>query len=192
MYTMYEDLIITTAETEEQLQGILDLQKQNLVTELAEDEKKAEGFVTLKHDLDLLRRMAAHSPQVIALHKGQVVAYALTLSPVLRNEIPLLAPMYDELSRLHYKDRPVSPERFMGAGQTCIAKDHRGRGLLPALYRSIRGHLQATYEGCISEIAEKNTRSMHAHEKAGFRSIHSYHDGEQVWHIVLLDWTDEN
>lgn len=187
---MYEDLIITTAETEEQLQGILDLQKQNLVTELAEEEKQAEGFVTLKHDLDLLRRMAAHSPQVIVLHNGKVVAYALTLSPVLRNEIPLLAPMYEELRGLKYKDRPVPPERFMGAGQTCIGKEYRGLGLLPALYNTMRTYLYTDFEGCISEIAEKNTRSMHAHEKAGFRSIHSYHDGEQIWHIVVLDWQE--
>jgi len=189
---MNTELNITTAQTDEQLQGILLLQKQNLVSGLNDSEKKAEGFVTLEHNLDLLRVMAAHSPQFIALHQGKVVAYALTLAPELRTQFPLLEPMYRELQKLKYRDKLIPPERFMAAGQTCIAKEYRGTGLLPRLYQTMQQHLQNNYEGCISEIAERNTRSVHAHEKAGFRSIHAYHDGEQVWHIVLLDWTDKN
>jgi len=53
-------------EREEDLEQILDLQRANLARHLSAEEVAAEGFVTVEHKLDLLKRMHAIAPSPLA------------------------------------------------------------------------------------------------------------------------------
>jgi hypothetical protein len=46
------------------------------------------------------------------------------------------------------------------------------------------------YDFTVTEIAERNTRSIRAHERVGFRTLHTYHDerAAEVWRVVVLDF----
>jgi hypothetical protein len=48
------------------LEGILSLQRENLLTILSEEEKAAQGFVTIPHTLDQLEAMHSIAPHVLA------------------------------------------------------------------------------------------------------------------------------
>ena len=52
-------------EREEELKQILDLQRTNLPRQLSAEEIAAEGFVTVEHTLDVLKRMHAIAPSII-------------------------------------------------------------------------------------------------------------------------------
>jgi RimJ/RimL family protein N-acetyltransferase len=44
------------------------------------------------------------------------------------------------------------------------------------------------YDFIVTEIATRNTRSIRAHEKIGFKTIHQFTDATDDWDIVLWDW----
>ena len=53
-------------QDERELRQILELQAGNLARNLSPDQVAAEGFVTVEHSLDALKRMHALAPSVIA------------------------------------------------------------------------------------------------------------------------------
>lgn len=55
-----------TAENSIELQQIIELQAINLPSNISDEELKQQGFVTVKHDLDLLTRMNSPYGHIIA------------------------------------------------------------------------------------------------------------------------------
>ena len=72
---------------EAELQQILDLQRRNLARNLSKREVAEQGFVTVEHTLDVLRRMHALVPSIVARDGGELAGYALVMLvlPCLRN-----------------------------------------------------------------------------------------------------------
>jgi ribosomal protein S18 acetylase RimI-like enzyme len=73
-------------------------------------------------------------------------------------------------------------------GQIGVHKDYRGRGLVQMLYDKHREMYSSRYDFIITEIATRNTRSLRAHEKVGFKTIHHFTDETDDWDIVSWDW----
>ena len=44
------------------------------------------------------------------------------------------------------------------------------------------------FEICLTEVSANNLRSMRAHEKVGFQTIHKYRDTTDDWNIILWSW----
>ena len=53
---------ITTAKTDNDLRQILDLQQKNLPKHLSDNEQMTQGFVTLEHDFEMLKKMNSPLP----------------------------------------------------------------------------------------------------------------------------------
>ena len=70
---MIQDLHFTTATTEEDLAGILILQRQNLSTAISASEAEEQGFLTVVHDLDILKKMNALEQHVVGKDKNKVI-----------------------------------------------------------------------------------------------------------------------
>ena len=51
----------TQASTLKELEQILALQQQNLIQNISAEERKNEGFLTVEHDMDILKAMEADS-----------------------------------------------------------------------------------------------------------------------------------
>jgi GNAT superfamily N-acetyltransferase len=167
--------------TDHELEQILALQRANLAPSLSADEIVAQGFVTVAHDLPLLRRMHAIAPSIIAVDGHELAGYALVMPVECRALVPVLVPMFDRLVCL-------GATRYYIMGQVCVARPYRGRGVFDALYAAHRAHLSASYERCITEVATRNTRSMRAHERVGFRVLETYTDATDEWALVSWDW----
>jgi hypothetical protein len=50
---------------EEELKAILDLQQRNLAPNLTADEMKSQGFLTVSHTLEILRKMQTIEPNIM-------------------------------------------------------------------------------------------------------------------------------
>jgi len=181
----------TTARNDQHLFGILDLQRRNLATVVDPDEKSREGFVTVQHHIGDLRKMNAIEKQVIALDNDQVVAYLLVMTRASRNDIPVLVPMFDMIEALSYRGEPLATCSYVVVGQACVGKGYRGKGTFDAIYRYYLECFRDRYRYVITEIDATNVRSLRAHNRVGFHTIHEYTapDGV-VWNIVLWDWND--
>jgi hypothetical protein len=88
-------ITVTTASTDEQLRQILGLQRRYHVRAVPPQRQSIEGFVFAEHTLPLLQRMAALSPQAIAMSGGHVVGYCLSLPLSLQQELPSLTRKHD-------------------------------------------------------------------------------------------------
>jgi GNAT superfamily N-acetyltransferase len=171
-------------EHEEELQQILDLQRQNLPRRLSAEELAAEGFVTVEHTLDLLKRMHAIAPSIVARDGGALAGYALVMPVQCRPLVPILEPMFQRLEALG-----MAGERFYVMGQICVGKRWRGQGVFDLLYQAHRRHLRATFDCSVTEVATRNMRSMRAHERVGFKVIDRYRDATDDWAVLRWDWS---
>ena len=68
-----------TATTDEELAQILTLQQVNHASSLSEADAARDGFVTVMHSFELLRKMNHAAPQIIAKDGESVVGYALVM-----------------------------------------------------------------------------------------------------------------
>jgi L-amino acid N-acyltransferase YncA len=181
---------ITRAVRDEYLVQILALQKINLPNNLTESEIETQGFVTCDHSPQLMKRMNHPFPHVIALHDSKVVGYALVMLPVLKNEIDVLKSMFEVIENHQFKEVSLEKSNYFVMGQVCIDKNHRSKGLFQNLYDGLKYYMSPHYNFCITEIDQRNRRSMRAHEKVGFELMTSYRDSKngKLWDLVIWDW----
>lgn len=175
--------------TEEELQQILQLQAVNLASGLSPAELIQEGFVTLKHDLATLQQMHRLSPSVIVKDNDSVIGYALTMLPAARQLIPDLEPMFRLMEGLSWEGNKLESKCYYVMGQVCIAKEFRGQGIFEALYRRHRDTFRGQFELMVTEIATRNHRSLRAHQRIGFKHIHTHTDELDEWAVVAWDWS---
>jgi hypothetical protein len=167
--------------SDDELKQILALQQRNLARSLDAAEVASQGFVTVEHTIDMLRRMHAISPSIIARDGDVLAGYALVMPPECRTFIPILAPMFERLDHLGARDYYIM-------GQICIDKQYRGLGLFDALYAAHEEHLSGRYRSCITEVAMRNRRSMSAHLRVGFAVIERYRDATDEWALIEWRW----
>jgi len=168
---------------EAELQQILDLQRRNLARNLSKREVAEQGFVTVEHTLDVLRRMHALVPSIVARDGGELAGYALVMPVECRSFIPVLEPMFQRLETLGLY-RP----RFYVMGQICVASPYRGQGVFDLLYRTHREHLRGRYDSVVTEVATRNARSLRAHRRVGFEELERYRDATDEWALLIWSW----
>jgi L-amino acid N-acyltransferase YncA len=104
--------------------------------------------------------------------------------------VPILEPLFAMLDTLLWRGQPVAALPFYVMGQVCVARAHRGQGVVDALYREHRTQYAERFALCVTEIATRNTRSMRAHERVGFDVVATYRDAQDEWAVVAWDWTE--
>jgi hypothetical protein len=181
----------THATTDDELRQILALQTLNQTRNTPADYQREQGFVTVTHALPQLQAFCRVAPQIIAKQDDTVIGYALTMPPALRNGAPELISLFDEIDKLTYADKPLAEYRYYVMGQVCVAEAQRGLGVFDGLYATHRAYFQADYDLCVTDIATRNTRSMRAHARVGFRVIHEFADSLDHWAVVVWDFSKE-
>ncbi len=164
-----------------ELEQILALQQQNLARNLPPAEIAAQGFVTVEHTLEILQRMHALAPSIVAKEGDALAGYALVMPVECRRFLPILEPMFQRLDAL-------GAQRFYVMGQICVGKPWRGCGVFDLLYEAHRRHMSSAYQSVITEVATRNTRSMRAHERVGFTVLEHYRDATDEWAVLGWDW----
>lgn len=181
-------MIVKKVEHKEELQQILNLQVKNHFSHISEDQKKKKGFVTVLHSLELLEKMTQSSPQIIAVDKQNVIAYALVMLKEFKSSIPILIPLFQKLETIFFKDKILSNYRYYIMGQICVDESYRGRGLVSKLYQKHKEVLMNKFDLCITEVSSDNIPSMKAHLKMGFINIYNYNTNNEEWNILVWDW----
>jgi hypothetical protein len=181
----------TTVSHPDEVRQILQLQAANLPASLTPEVMASQGFVTVRHDPAVLQRMNEIAPAIIARAQDRVVGYALVMPRDFATDVPILGPLFSVLDRLSWRGvRLRENARWFLVGQICIAADCRGIGIFDGLYREMAARYRDRFDFTVTEVAARNTRSLRAHARAGFETIHVYPDettGEE-WHVVALDF----
>ena len=171
------------------LEQIISLQRTNLIRNLSTEEWKDQGFVTVVHTVELLAQMHRVAPAVVIKDNGRVVAYALVLTRECRGIIPVFDRRFEAIDTLEWEGKPMSAFRYYIMGQICVDKNYRGKGLFDDLYRKHKEAYSNEFDLIVTEIAIRNTRSIRAHERVGFKTFNYYTDDRDDWAVVAWDWS---
>lgn len=179
----------TTSKTDKEFNEIISLQKENLPKNISEAELKSQGFVTVVHALDDLRKMNNHEHNLVVKDDDKIVGYILAMTQLSKADIPVLVPMFNNFEKIIYKGKKIAERNFIVMGQVCIHKNYRGKGLFDEAYQTFKKQFSGKYDFAITSIATTNQRSVNAHKRVGFVKLHSFTDPNNTeWHIVAWDW----
>jgi hypothetical protein len=184
------DILYRAAATDADFEQILSLQRSNLYTIISRDVQDKEGFVFAEHNIEILKTMAAHLPQTIAVANDRVIGYTLAMTSFMTHHLPSLTPMFEQFDKCLYKDQPLLNIPFIVGGQVCVAEGYRGMGLVSGLYNALANRVKGKYKLCVTEIARRNPRSLKAHQKMGFEVIRTYPAQNEIWDVVAWDMVD--
>src|SRR3954462_15894603 len=120
--------------SEAELEQILELQQSNLARNLDEQERAEQGFVTVEHTLDVLRRMHAIVPSIVAQDDQELAGYAL----VLRVECSSFVLVRDPVFRRLDANAWLEGLGHDVMGEVRGEKPQRGRGGFSAFYAAHR------------------------------------------------------
>ena len=167
-------------KTLDELKEIIRLQQKNLPDNMSSSEKEKQGFVTLQHSLEILKKMHNAHPHIIAKKNDKVIGYALCMLRKFKDDIPVLIPMFNEI------DKSLEDTNYMVMGQICIDKKHRKQGLFRGLYKFMRQNIDTNFDAIVTEVDAKNIRSSNAHKAIGFEILKKYLSENKEWELIIL------
>lgn len=183
------EIEFTTASRPGDVERILALQAQNHRDVVDAATAAREGFTSVRHDRAVLQAMNRAFPSAIAVSDGRLAGYCLMMSQGFRDQVPILRPMFALLDRLHWHGEALAGNpRWFVMGQVCVAREFRGLGVFDGLYRQLREMYSPQFDFVVTEISQRNPRSLRAHRRVGFETMHVYPDGEETWEVVAWDW----
>ncbi len=193
-------IVYKITQTDQELKEIIELQTANRPEHLSPQELQSEGFVTVRHDIETLRKMQEVYPHVIAKNADQVIGYALCMMKSSESLIPAFSGVFDIIESIHYQGMPLTNNplsqdarqdafHYFVMGQVCIHKDFRGKGVFAGLYQQMRDTMASHFEGIVTAISPRNPRSLRAHAKVGFHAIHQFTSSGEDWKLVMWDWS---
>lgn len=183
---MKKNVIIKLVESDIELIQILNLQNLNHLDNLTNEEKKNNGFLTVKHEFHILQEMNLSTAQIIAVDNKLVVGYALAMLKKHSELVPSLVTMFQMFEKLSFNGQCLKD--FYVMGQICISEDYRGQEIFEKMYGMHKSVYGKEFKRCLTEVSSSNLRSMRAHEKIGFQKTHNYQDATGNWNIMLWDW----
>jgi hypothetical protein len=173
-----------------EITAVLKLQSDNLKINLDAQTIDSQGFVSFVYTPKIIKAMMADEPQIVVKDKDLIIGYALTTTLSYGETMILMKPLVDMSCTLSLNNKPLSTLKYYIMGQVCVRAGYRGMGVFDMLYQGHKQFLSAQYDCVITEIADDNKRSLAAHRRIGFQTIHEYFDAvsQKHWHVVLWDF----
>ena len=173
-----------------EIDSLLELQKENLSVNLDTETIESQGYVSFRYNPTIIENMMAEEPQIIARSEGEVVGYALVATVEVMRTIEVAVPMLDMIEELSFKGKPCRDQKYYIVGQVCVKAGYRGQGIFDAIYEGHRAAFSERYDFTVTEIAVDNGRSLAAHHRMGFETIHVFFDAVngKEWHVVAWDF----
>lgn len=173
------------------VEQILDLQAVNDRHAVDAATGQSQGYTTVRHDFAVLSAMNQRFPSVVARADGRVVGYCLMMAQDFRQRIEVLKPMFRMIDGLEWVGQPlVGNPRWFVMGQVCVAEGYRAMGVFDGMYAKLRERYAADFDLTITEVSRANPRSLRAHRRVGFDTLHVYDDpaADEIWEVVVWDW----
>ena len=176
------------------VEQILALQAENHRDTVDAATAQSDGFTSVRHEPAVLQAMNRAHPSAIAVAGDVVAGYALMMPQQFRDRVPLLEPMFSLFDRLEWRGAPLAGNpRWFVMGQVCVARAFRGQGVFDGVYHQLRDAYAPQFDFVLTEVSQNNKRSLRAHRRVGFETLHVYRDpaADDTWEVVVWDWRGE-
>jgi len=169
------------------IEGVLDLQKRYLVSNLTEEEKKS-GFVTTPFSVEQLTYVINNEGLFIAKDNGKIIAYIFAESWDFFSQYPIFEYMISLFPKLKFLDFEINSTSSFQYGPICIDKKYRGKGLINLLFEFMRIHVVKKYPLSLTFINKTNIPSYKAHtEKLKWTVISDFEFNNNNYYILAYD-----
>jgi hypothetical protein len=164
------------------VEGILRLQNQNLITTL-EGKDLSQGFLTIPLSKEQIYRISSEHGIFVAHQGTDVIGYMMEQSVEIAIGSPLIAYMISRLKEYIYEGFPLASCKLFVHGPVCIEKQYRGKGVLDQLFKFMLQELKCDVG--IGFVSAQNPRSYNAHKnKLGLQVIDEFEFG--AWKYFTL------
>ncbi len=181
----------TTVTLPREVELILALQAENHRDHVDAATAASDGYTSVRHDPAVLQAMNRAHPSAIAKSDGQLAGYCLMMAQSFRDQVPILEPMFSLLEQLEWRGQALAGDpRWFVMGQVCVARAFRGMGIFDGLYHQLRKTYAPRFDFTVTEISQRNPRSLRAHRRVGFETLHAYADpaADEHWEVMVWDW----
>jgi hypothetical protein len=169
------------------IEGVLDLQKLYLVSNLTEEEKKS-GFVTTPFSVEQLTYVIKNEGLFIAKDNNKIIAYIFAESWDFFSQYPIFEYMISLFPKLEFLDFEINSTSSFQYGPICIDKKYRGQGLINLLFEFMRIHIVKRYPLSLTFINKTNIPSLKAHtEKLKWTVIDDFQFNDNHYYILAYD-----
>ncbi len=177
---------ITLAKTAD-IEGILDLQEKNLVSNL-KDNEKADGFVTTPFLKEQIQELIELNGVFIVLINKKVQAYLMCASWQYWIAWPMFEYMASFLEDLEFNGLKLNMENSYQYGPICVSKECRGTDAFKSLFEYAREEMNKKYPILITFINKVNKRSYEAHvRKLKLEVIHEFTFNNNSFYELAYD-----
>ena len=148
----------------EDINGILNLQEKNLVTNLNEQQKK-NGFVTTPFSTEQLQELISLGGLFVIDNQQVIQGYCVAAGWEYFKGRPIFDLMLERFTAITYKNVPITSDNSFEYGPVCIDISLRGTDAFPKLFGKMKEKMLKKY--CIGTtfINKINERSYQAHTK---------------------------
>lgn len=169
------------------IEGVLDLQKLYLVSNLSEEEKKA-GFVTTPFSVDQLTFVINNGGLFLAKDNAKTIAYIFAESWDFFSQYPIFEHMIRLFPTLSFLNFGINTTNSFQYGPICIDKEYRGKGLINSLFEFMRIHIEKRYPLAVTFINKTNAPSLKAHtEKLKWTVIGDFEFNNNNYFILAYE-----
>jgi hypothetical protein len=169
------------------IEGVLDLQKLYLVSNLTEEEKKS-GFVTTPFSIEQLTYVINNEGLFIAKDNYKIIAYIFAESWDFFSQYPIFEYMISLFPKPEFLDFEINSTSSFQYGPICIDKKYRGKGLINLLFEFMRIHVLKRYPLSLTFINKTNVPSYKAHtEKLKWTVIGDFQFNDNNYYILGYD-----
>ena len=167
------------------------LNQENLKNNLSQRDRLKYGFLTLEYDIELLLKVNNIEKTIVAKNGNKIVAYAIVINKTAYGLNKLFDDLIDRVNNLKYNKTNLYKIDYALVGQLCISKDYRGKGLVNEIYKFFKKEYSKKYKYLVTDIDERNTRSLNAHLKNKFQIIDNFYWRDSYWNIILWNWSNK-
>ncbi len=166
--------------------GILNLQRQNLITTL-HDEDLSQGFLIIEFKREQLHKINSDLGIFVAVQHEAVIGYLMAESVDFAVGSPLIAHMFYRLKEFTFDRVPLASCKLFVYGPVCIDKRYRGQKVLDGLFKFMLKTLQGHYDAGVAFVSVQNLRSFNAHKiKLGMRIADEFEfNGQKYWTLIF-------
>lgn len=171
----------------EDMDGILDLQAKNLVTNLKDDEK-GDGFVTTPFTVEQINSLIDLDGVFIAKDGEKVVSYVMCASWHYWVAWPMFEYMASFLETLKFNNTTLTMDNSYQYGPICVAKEYRGSGVFENIFEFARKNMSKRFPILVTFINKINTRSYEAHvRKLGLSVVTEFQFNNNNFYELCYD-----
>lgn len=169
--------------TKEDYEQIVDLQLQNLSSNLTPEEQQ-DGFLSAYFKAEELDELNRDIGVLVGVENGRVLGFLCISSPQFNMKHSLPATMLARFKSIEYRGRKLDQWKSFVCGPVCVDRNQRGKGIFPSIYKHVPDFVTGDYELATTLIALVNGRSMAAHEKVGFEHVDRFKWNDREYAIL--------